>query len=60
MLRFVFVGGDNTTTTHQQHSDRLRLEHNYPNYNRGGGIRFALCIEVEEGGKFHQLNEKLL
>lgn len=47
--------GDNTTTTHQQYSDRLTLEHSYPNYNRGGGIRFALCIEVEEGRSFISL-----
>lgn len=47
--------GDNTTTTYQQHSDRLTLEHNYPNYNRGGGIRFSLYIEVEEGASFISL-----
>lgn len=44
--------GDTPAKICQHYTQSLQLTHSYPSYNQGGGIRFTLCLELQEGAHF--------
>ena len=50
--------GDAPAKICQHYTQSLQLTHSYPSYNQGGGMRFTLCIELEEGAHFIGLKMK--
>ena len=50
--------GDAPAKICQHYTQSLQLTHSYPSYNQGGGIRFTLCLELQEGAHFIGLKMK--